>query len=107
MNHTYSVESPWTDYKKNKVYHLTTVSIKELDEPVLTKTGLVGKGMVATIHGYNGCVFEGHAVCCPMDEFSPLRGAKLALQRAINECSKMTKEMRTAIWNGFWATFPV
>lgn len=97
----YYVDSPWTDHAVGKEYALTKVVIKE-KKNVLTKTGKKGRAVVVTVTGWNGNVTTKHAVCCPPDEYSLERGAKLAMKRVIDNIPQMTKKMRTSLWQGLF-----
>lgn len=100
----YFVQSPWTNIERGKDYPLIEVTIMELSDPVTTKTGLLGAGIradVETLDGKYKC--SGIAVYAPEPnvQYSFMRGAKLALKRAMAS-SKLKKETRTNIWTGFF-----
>lgn len=105
MDIKYLVESPWTNNGKGTRYNLTVVEIVETKTPVLTKTGLVGRGVACKVLLHTGRNLVGHAVWAPdapeKCPYSFLKGAMLALERALAECKGMTREMRIAIWDGF------
>lgn len=48
-------------------------------------------------------ISEGSSLCAPMDTYKRAFGRKNALARAIRA---MPRELRTAIWRGFWTLFP-
>jgi hypothetical protein len=101
---SYCVDSPWTDRSNGKSYPLTKIEIEELKEMTVTKTGKMGRTVVARIHGYNGSIVQDHAVCCPPDVFDFMTGAKIALERALNQ-TKITKPLRKSIWDGLFASY--
>lgn len=101
---SYLVDSPWTDRANGKSYPLTKIEIEEMKEKTVTKTGKMGRTVVARIHGYNGSVVQDHAVCCPPDVFDFMTGAKIALERALNQ-TKITKPLRKSIWDGLFASY--
>ena len=119
-NKRYYVDSPWTDAGNGKFYPLTSVEFEKVKEIVVTKTGKKAVGaIVCVVNFWTGKRLVGQSVCHPIDEFVFWRGAKYALERALNtpayrEVGKrgdqhkgeMTKQMRTNIWAGFFMLFP-
>lgn len=105
MNADYYVQSPWTNAREEKMYKLVHVTFEEVG-PTLTATGHRGQAVNCKIEFWNGKFVFGTAVCnLDEDRFDFVKGAKLALKRALDMSKKqgldITKEFRTSIWNGF------
>ena len=97
-------QNPYTDAKKDKLYPLCVVEIRELGYPVRTKTGNWGRGIVAEIGCQSGKTAYGNAVWSgdPREEYNFVVGAKKALDRALRFGGvQFAPDVRKHIWDAF------
>jgi len=78
--------------------------ISEVSTPVTTKTGAVGRMVLATILYRGEAIRFGWAIYHPLDTYNFSVGAKKAMERLLSKSP--SKEARDLAWKKFLEVFP-